>query len=351
MSAKTVSALPGAPEHASAIGLYARATAGFDERVAETVALLRQAAATGAATQASSLGAEDMVITHLINTHSLPIGVFVLETGALHGETLALLQRLQAQQAARPHAPLAVYRPVAESVVQFVAREGADAMYRSIALRKACCGIRKMEPLARALAGKKAWVTGLRREQSGARADVPLVDRAELESKGLLKYNPLADWTWGDIWHYIASRQVAYNPLHDRFYPSIGCAPCTRAVTLGEDFRAGRWWWEDEQAKECGLHVRDDAAPRPHPNPLPPAGEGANGREAAVAETVAPGAPLTLLSPLPLAGEGQGEGAPSPAGGGLGWGPDSAPRQAAPHPRPLHKGARESESRAQGAEA
>ena len=395
--------LPGAAA-ASAIALYAQPSANFDAKLRETVVTLLKAAATGPVTQASSLGAEDMVITHLINAHALPIEIFVLDTGALHAETLALLEQLKAQQATRPHAPLTVYQPSNEQVVQFVQREGADAMYRSIELRKACCGIRKMEPLARALAGKKAWVTGLRREQSGARADVPLVDRAELESKGLLKYNPLADWTWGDIWHYIASRQVAYNPLHDQFYPSIGCAPCTRAVTLGEDFRAGRWWWEsedlkecglhvkphaaapaaaalrsnaaevftsaqahvaeggvkdapasgrsqDEAAKECGLHVRGDTAPHPHPNPLPPAGEGANGREAAVAETVAPGAPSTLLSPLPLAGEGQGEGAPSPAGGGLGWGPDSAPRQAAPHPRPLPKGARESESRAQGAEA
>ena len=320
--------LPGAAA-ASAIALYAQPSANFDAKLRETVVTLLKAAATGPVTQASSLGAEDMVITHLINAHALPIEIFVLDTGALHAETLALLEQLKAQQATRPHAPLTVYQPVNEHVVQFVQREGADAMYRSIALRKACCGIRKMEPLARALAGKKAWVTGLRREQSGARADVPLVDRAELESKGLLKYNPLADWSWGDIWHYIASRQVAYNPLHDQFYPSIGCAPCTRAVTLGEDFRAGRWWWEsedlkecglhvkphaaapaaaalrsnaaevftsaqahvaeggvkdapasgrsqDEAAKECGLHVRGDTAPHPHPNPLPPAGEGAN---------------------------------------------------------------------------
>ena len=252
-----VATLPSTPT-ASAIELYAQASPNFDAKLHETVVTLLKAAATGPVTQASSLGAEDMVITHLINTHALPIEVFVLDTGALHAETLALLDQLKAQQAAHPHAPLTIYQPVNEHVVQFVQREGADAMYRSIELRKACCGIRKMEPLARALAGKKAWVTGLRREQSGARADVPLVDRSEQESKGLLKYNPLADWTWGDIWHYIASRQVAYNPLHDRFYPSIGCAPCTRAITLGEDFRAGRWWWEDEQAKECGLHVKKE---------------------------------------------------------------------------------------------
>ena len=254
----TVSWLAGAEApQASAIELYAKPSADFENKLRETVVTLLKAAATGPVTQASSLGAEDMVITHLINQHKLPIEVFVLETGALHPETLALLAQLKSQQAEHPHAPLTVYQPVQESVVQFVAREGKDAMYQSIALRKACCGIRKMEPLGRALAGKKSWVTGLRREQSGARAEVPTVDRAEFESKGLLKYNPLADWSWGDVWHYIATQQVAYNPLHDQFYPSIGCAPCTRAITLGEDFRAGRWWWEDEAAKECGLHVKN----------------------------------------------------------------------------------------------
>jgi phosphoadenosine phosphosulfate reductase len=173
----------------------------------------------------------------------------------LHAETLALLDRLRVQQAAHPQAPLTVYRPAADAVLQFVDREGMEAMYKSIELRKACCGIRKMEPLGRALAGKSAWITGLRREQSGARAEVPLIDTAGQTTKGLLKFNPLANWTWGDVWNYIALNQVACNPLHDQFYPSIGCAPCTRAIAVGEDFRAGRWWWEDEAAKECGLHV------------------------------------------------------------------------------------------------
>ena len=240
----------------TAIEHHAHPSATFDAKLAETIALLREAALCAPATQASSLGAEDMVITDLINTHALPISVFVLETGALHADTLALLEQLQTQQAAYPNAPLTVYRPVQESVIQFVAREGKEAMYQSVALRKACCDIRKMEPLARALAGQKAWLTGLRREQSGARAEVPWIDTSEQASKDLLKFNPLALWTWGDVWHYIALNQVAYNPLHDQFFPSIGCAPCTRAISLGEDFRAGRWWWEDEAAKECGLHVK-----------------------------------------------------------------------------------------------
>ena len=243
----------------SAVTLHARASADFYSKLAETIANLQQAAQHQPVTQASSLGAEDMVITHLINTHDLPISIFVLETGALHAETLTLLAQLKTEQEAHPDAPLTVYHPVQESVVQFVAREGKDAMYKSINLRKACCGIRKMEPLSRALEGKKAWVTGLRREQSGARAEVPLIDHADVVTHDRLKFNPLANWTWGDVWHYIAINHVAYNPLHDQFFPSIGCAPCTRAISLGEDFRAGRWWWEDEAAKECGLHVSEIA--------------------------------------------------------------------------------------------
>jgi phosphoadenosine phosphosulfate reductase len=238
-----------------AIDLHARASAAFEQKVEEARQLLALGAQEYAPLkQASSLGAEDVVITHLINSLALDIPVFVLETGALHAETLALLERTQAAS----RAPVQVYRPVQEAVLQFVAREGKEAMYRSIALRKACCAVRKLEPLERALAGQKAWITGLRREQSNARADVPLVDHADVPVNGRVKLNPLASWTWGDVWHYIQLHAVDYNPLHDQFYPSIGCAPCTRAISLGEDFRAGRWWWEDEAAKECGLHVKQE---------------------------------------------------------------------------------------------
>jgi phosphoadenosine phosphosulfate reductase len=247
----------------SAIDLHARPSADFPAKLAETQDLLLRAAAEFAPiTQASSLGAEDVVITHLINSLALDIPVFVLDTGVLHKETLQLLERTKATS----RAPVTVYRPVNESVVHFVGREGTDAMYRSVQLRKACCHIRKVEPLERALAGKRAWITGLRREQSNTRADVPLVDASEeararesgSPAAGRIKLNPLANWTWGDVWHYIKLHGVDYNPLHDAFYPSIGCAPCTRAISLGEDFRAGRWWWEDEAAKECGLHVKKD---------------------------------------------------------------------------------------------
>jgi phosphoadenosine phosphosulfate reductase len=241
----------------SALTLHARPSKDFDSRLAETCALLREVVAryprasgdkSPAVVQASSLGAEDMVITHLLETLQLDAGIFVLQTGLLHPETNHVLDRLLATS----RLPVNVYHPHADALVQFVAREGDQAMYKSIALRKACCGIRKMEPLRRALAGKKAWITGLRREQSGARAEVPHRDHTD---PAITKINPLAAWSWGDVWHYIALHQVAYNPLHDQFYPSIGCAPCTRAISLGEDFRAGRWWWEDEAAKECGLHV------------------------------------------------------------------------------------------------
>ena len=239
----------------SAIELNARPSKDFELKLAETKALLRRAATAYAPVkQASSLGAEDVVITHLINSLALDIPVFVLETGMLHPQTLELLERTRATS----RAPVQVYQPVNESVIQFVHREGKDAMYKSIALRKACCHIRKMEPLERALAGQRAWITGLRKEQSQARADVPLIDTSDESKNGRVKFNPLSAWTWGDVWHYISVHGVDYNPLHDEFFPSIGCAPCTRAISLGEDFRAGRWWWEDEAAKECGLHVKNN---------------------------------------------------------------------------------------------
>lgn len=248
----------------SAIELNARASRNFVEKLAETQALLQRAAKEFTPiTQASSLGAEDIVITHLINSLQLGIPVFVLETGALHHETLALLERTQAHSQSDIH----VYRPEHSSVLHFIRKEGQDAIFKSMEQRKACCHIRKMEPLSRALKGQRAWITGLRKEQSQARADVPLIDTSEeakgtdannsSPSRGLVKFNPLANWTWGDVWHYMAINQVDYNPLHDAFFPSIGCAPCTRAISLGEDFRAGRWWWEEETDKECGLHVKE----------------------------------------------------------------------------------------------
>ncbi len=239
----------------SAIALYARATAGFDERVAHAVAVLQSAAAehAGRIVQATSLGAEDMVITDLIARHGLPISVATLETGKLHAQTAALIPRIEE----RYGLAVEVFKPARESVVHFVRAHGEKAMYESLELRKQCCAIRKLEPLARMLAGGSAWVTGLRREQSDTRSVVPF---SEPDDKGRIKFNPLADWSWADVWHYIATHDVPFNPLHDEFMPSIGCEPCTRAIAVGEPFRAGRWWWEDEKAKECGLHVKDAPA-------------------------------------------------------------------------------------------
>jgi phosphoadenosine phosphosulfate reductase len=240
----------------SAIALYARATEGFDGRVAHAIAVLQSAATehAGRIVQATSLGAEDMVITDLIARHHLGIRIATLETGKLHDETLALLPRIEQ----RYGLVVEPFRPVAESVVHFVKTNGERAMYESIELRKACCALRKLEPLSRMLAGQTAWVTGLRREQSDTRAEVPYSEPDPNGGPGgRIKFNPLADWSWADVWHYIATNDVPTNPLHDQFMPSIGCAPCTRAIAVGEPFRAGRWWWEDEKAKECGLHVKD----------------------------------------------------------------------------------------------
>ena len=239
----------------SAIALYGRKTAGFDERLAATVQILKDAAAAhpGTIIQSTSLGAEDMVVTDLIAKLGLPITLATLETGALHPETVALIPRITE----RYGLAVEVYRPVEESVVQFVRTNGEKAMYESLALRKACCGIRKMEPLGRMLTGRTAWVTGLRRDQSTARGEAQAV---ETDDAGRAKISPLVDWSWNDVWHYIATNEVPYNPLHDQFMPSIGCAPCTRAIAVGQEFRAGRWWWEDESAKECGLHVKQPAA-------------------------------------------------------------------------------------------
>jgi phosphoadenosine phosphosulfate reductase len=236
----------------SAIALYARETQGFADRVAHAVQVLRDAVAAhpGGTVQSTSLGVEDMVVTDLLARHDLPIAIATLDTGKLHPQTLALVPAIE-QRYGRA---VEVFKPVAETVIEFVARHGDDAMYKSIELRKACCGIRKLEPLARMLAGRDAWVTGLRREQSGARADVPFT---EPDDNGRTKVNPLADWSWADVWHYVRTFDVPYNPLHDEFMPSIGCAPCTRAIAVGEDFRAGRWWWE-ESSKECGLHVKHE---------------------------------------------------------------------------------------------
>lgn len=198
---------------------------------------------------ASSLGAEDMVITDVIARERLPIEIFSLDTGRLPGETYDLMHAVQQRYGLK----LRLYYPRSELIEAYTREHGINAFYQSVELRKACCQIRKVEPLQRALADRKAWITGMRAQQSATRDGLPV--RQYDETNRLEKFNPLSDWTESEVWAYIRSRDVPYNTLHDRFYPSIGCAPCTRAVSLGEDVRAGRWWWEDPSGKECGLHV------------------------------------------------------------------------------------------------
>jgi phosphoadenosine phosphosulfate reductase len=241
-------------------------SADYDAKLAGTRALLAQAARLQPCALASSLGAEDMLLLDLLARDGLEVEVFVLDTGRLHDETLALAERAQAHYGRT----LLRYAPDADALARYVAAHGLDAIYTSVELRMACCRIRKTEPLARALAGKRAWITGLRRAQAGTRAGVGAVEWDA--SHGLAKFNPLADWTEGDVWHYIDQHGVPYNPLHDRFYPSIGCAPCTRAITPGEDVRAGRWWWERPEGRECGLHLhaRAPAASAAQPSNLEP---------------------------------------------------------------------------------
>ncbi|MDR1853522.1 MAG: phosphoadenylyl-sulfate reductase [Azoarcus sp.] len=197
---------------------------------------------------ANSLGAEDVALTELILGAQLPIEIFLLDTGRLPDETYALLAELEARYRTR----FKLYFPDAAAVEGYVAAHGIDAFRDSVPLRRACCRVRKLEPLARALAGKQAWITGLRAAQSPTRAG--LATREWDAGNGLVKLNPLADWSEAEVWAYIHLRELPYNALHERFYPSIGCAPCTRAISLGEDVRAGRWWWENPDSKECGLH-------------------------------------------------------------------------------------------------
>jgi phosphoadenosine phosphosulfate reductase len=244
----------------SAASLHARELPGFAARVANALALLEAAAREhpGRVVQATSLGAEDMVLTDLIARHRLPIAIATLDTGLLHDETLALVGAIEQRYGLR----VELHRPRAEAVLEFVARHGDGAMRRSVEIRKGCCAMRKLEPLARLLAGRDAWVTGLRREQSTERGSTGFIEQ---DGDARTKLNPLADWQNADVWHYLRRHEVPYNALHDRFFQSIGCAPCTRATALGEDPRAGRWWWE-QGVKECGLHVAPGAALADSPN-------------------------------------------------------------------------------------
>ena len=200
-------------------------------------------------TLASSLGAEDQVLTHMLLAIEPRARIFVLDTGRLHQETYDLMARTMSRYGMRYE----VLFPDAAAVEEMVSGEGPNLFYASVAGRKRCCEVRKVEPLGRALAGADAWITGLRRAQSPERGDTPPVEWDAAHAA--VKANPLAEWSDEQVWAYLRAHGVPYNVLHDRGFLSIGCAPCTRAVEPGEPARAGRWWWEQGTAKECGLHV------------------------------------------------------------------------------------------------
>lgn len=199
---------------------------------------------------ASSFGVEDIVLLHLASVHAPSLTVFTLDTGRLPEETYEVMELVRRRLGLR----IETYAPERVDVERLESEHGYASFKESLAARKACCGIRKVAPLKRALADKQAWLTGLRREQTETRTAIDVA--AWDEGFGLWKFNPLASWTTSQTWAYIQAHALPYNRLHDLGYPSIGCAPCTRAVKPYEDLRAGRWWWESSEHKECGLHRR-----------------------------------------------------------------------------------------------
>ncbi|HTQ35661.1 MAG TPA: phosphoadenylyl-sulfate reductase [Steroidobacteraceae bacterium] len=223
----------------------------IEARRQTAVELLRAAVREhGPVVQANSLGAEDVVLTDLAWTEVPEIEIFTLDTGRLHEQTLNLIERLENRYQRR----MKVYQPDAAALEAWVAGNGINGFYNSVEQRHGCCGIRKIQPFKRAIAGAGAWITGVRREQSATRALAAPVEVDEANG-GIARISPLLDWTNDEVWNYIRARKLPYNPLHDQGYPSIGCAPCTRAVQPGEDSRSGRWWWENS-SKECGLQPR-----------------------------------------------------------------------------------------------
>jgi phosphoadenosine phosphosulfate reductase len=221
------------------------------ERVAGSVALLREAVQRfEKVVYSSSLGAEAMVLTDLIFSNQLPIDIVTIDTGRLFEQTRDLLERIERRYSQR----IRVVHPDAGNLQNYVAHNGINAFYGSLDLRMQCCHIRKVEPFMRAVRGYKAWITGVRHEQSETRAGTEAI---EIDARSNIhKISPLLHWTNREIWAHIREHQLPYNPLHDMGYPSIGCAPCTRAIEPGQDERAGRWWWESPDSRECGLQPR-----------------------------------------------------------------------------------------------
>jgi len=199
---------------------------------------------------ASSMGAEDQVLTEMIASIDKETRIFTLDTGRMFPETYEAIDRTNA----RYKINIDVMFPEQQQVEEMVKQKGINLFYESIGNRKQCCHIRKMVPLKRALHGLDVWISGLRRSQSVTREELELVEWDD--NNGMIKLNPLIDWTEEQVWAYIEEKNIPYNKLHDQGFPSIGCQPCTRAIQEGEDVRAGRWWWENPEHKECGLHVK-----------------------------------------------------------------------------------------------
>lgn len=202
-------------------------------------------------TFSSSFSFEDQVITHDILSNQLPVKIFTLDTGRMFAETYSVWSSTNEKYATK----IKAYYPQQDTLQELVAARGPNSFYESVQNRKDCCFIRKVEPLKRALAGNAIWITGLRAEHSPDRQDLPIIEWDEANQ--IIKYHPILHWTTAQVKQYITDHHVPYNPLHDKGFVSIGCAPCTRAIKAGEDFRAGRWWWEDADKKECGLHVHE----------------------------------------------------------------------------------------------
>ena len=213
----------------------------------------------GEVTFSTSFSYEDQAISHAILSNDLPIKIFTLDTGRMFAETYSTWNGTN--ETYDTH--IKAYYPNQDALQEFIEAKGPNSFYESVDNRKQCCFIRKVEPLKRALKGNAVWITGLRAEHSGDRKDLPVLEWDE--SNQIIKYHPLLHWTTEEVKEYISQNRVPYNPLHDKGFVSIGCAPCTRAVKPGEDFRAGRWWWEDADKKECGLHIHDAATIVPNP--------------------------------------------------------------------------------------
>ncbi len=205
-------------------------------------------------TFSSSFSYEDQVISHEISSHQLPVKIFTLDTGRMFAETYSVWNATNEKYGTK----IKAYYPNQDTLGTLVAERGPNSFYESIQNRKDCCFIRKVEPLKRALSGNAIWITGLRAEHSPDRHDLPIIEWDE--SNQIIKYHPILNWSTADVKQYISQHHIPYNPLHDKGFVSIGCAPCTRAIKPGEDFRAGRWWWEDADKKECGLHVHEPNA-------------------------------------------------------------------------------------------